>query len=121
MSAEITVDPVRGWLTVYRSAYQSLRLVELGIVQPSAIVYMTWNGDGQAYQWASEDEGPGIQFEAYGPGTSYPNIDAENTGWYCYDMPDDDASDGPLSEAEALDWLWKRGPRVDYFDVREQP
>lgn len=64
------------------------------------------------YQWAEDHEGPGAQYEAYGPGTRYGGY-AGHTGWYCYAGADvEDAKLGPVSEADALDWLWRNPARA---------
>ncbi len=47
--------------------------------------------------------GPGIQFERWER--------AGETGWYVYSNPDkEEPDDGPLTEEEALDWLWRHPP-----------
>jgi hypothetical protein len=72
-------------------------------------------GPAYRYQWGDDErdvvyqvegsDGPGVQFE-------WRDHIPENVGWYAFTHPDDEDSDGPYTEAEALDWLWRHPPRL---------
>ncbi len=70
---------------------------------------------GPAYRYEGPDGYVAYQVEGMGPGAQY-EVWPEGSGWFVYTHPDDeDADDGPLTEAEALDWLWHHPPQYGVY------
>lgn len=71
--------------------------------------------EGPAYrcQWGEDERDLSYQVEGTGPGIQHEwrGLAPEHVGWYAYRNPDAEEEEcGPLTEAEALDWLWRHPP-----------